>query len=167
MVQSHSGSSYVGCVKTQGGGGSWRVQYFVLFGPNTLFWVIVFQKIDFLKPRSLKISQLRVGAIVLKRFIVVFLEFELVCPLLRYKDLRLIHLDIIGTDKYTALLQSLEQLAQVWCQEAACFVHCTLYKFIVELYMYIVQVCTFQVKEPTTSYPYFYSPGFRALEDGW
>ena len=126
VVQSHSGSSYVGCVKTQGGGGSWRVQYFVLFGPNTLFWVIVFQKIDFLKPRSLKISQLRVGAIVLKRFIVVVLEFELVCPLLRYKDLRLIHLDIIGTDKYTALLQSLEQLAQVWCQEAACFVHCTL-----------------------------------------
>ena len=31
----------------------------------------------------------------------------------RYKDLRLIHLDIIGTDKYSALLQSLEQLAQV------------------------------------------------------
>jgi len=54
---------------------------------------------------------------------------------LRYKDLRLIHLDIIGTDKYSALLQSLEQLAQV--------------------------------KEPTASYPYFYSPGFRALEDGW
>ena len=26
---------------------------------------------------------------------------------------------------------------------------------------------TFQVKEPTASYPYFYSPGFRALEDGW
>ena len=25
-------------------GGSSRVQYFVLFGPNTLFWVIVFQK---------------------------------------------------------------------------------------------------------------------------
>ena len=77
------------------------------------------------------------GAIVLKRFIVVFLEFELVCPLLRYKDLRLIHLDIIGTDKYTALLQSLEQLAQVWCQEAACFVHCTLYKFIVELIVHV------------------------------
>ena len=37
-----------------------------------------------------------------------------VSPLLRYKDLRLIHLDIIGTDKYAALLQSLEQLAQVW-----------------------------------------------------
>ena len=38
---------------------------------------------------------------------------QIVYPLVRYKDLRLIHLDIIGTDKYSALLQSLEQLAQV------------------------------------------------------
>ena len=74
--------------------------------------------------------------------------------LVRYKDLRLIHLDIIGTDKYSALLQSLEQLAQVCCQETAVF-------------SYYLLLCTFQVKEPTASYPYFYSPGFRALEDGW
>ena len=52
-----------------------------------------------------------------------FFETDREDPLVRYKDLRLIHLDIIGTDKYSALLQSLEQLAQVAGKRGCCGFH--------------------------------------------
>ena len=55
--------------------------------------------------------------------VVYFFETDREDPLVRYKDLRLIHLDIIGTDKYSALLQSLEQLAQVPGKRGCCGFH--------------------------------------------